>query len=256
MLGYLPDVGVEVLLGSVLVGMGAGMLVYLIVKKRNARKKAEAVPKKEGRSGKIVHGSKWEKEEKPERISKRERGEKPEGISQWDRGENTEWISEWDKEKQPERGLESKGMESSGWGLYGRGENLRDFDERKSKREEIPEVPLQENCGETVVLSLNPMAGPASLVSREPGELATIYLGEELTVIGKLKNASDAVIDLPTVSRIHAKIRKREEDYYLTDLNSRNGTSVNGRLLRPDEEYCLQNEDEVDFAQARYIFLR
>ncbi len=114
----------------------------------------------------------------------------------------------------------------------------------------------QENFGETVVLSASPIAGPASLVSREPGELATIYLLEELTIIGKLGNASDAVIDLPTVSRVHAKIRKREEEYYLTDLNSRNGTSVNGQMLKGDEEYLLQNEDEVDFAQARYIFLK
>ena len=52
-----------------------------------------------------------------------------------------------------------------------------------------------------------------------------------------------------------AKIRKKEEGYYLTDMNSRNGTMVNGRLLLPDEEYRLQNEDEVDFAQARYVFL-
>ena len=91
-------------------------------------------------------------------------------------------------------------------------------------------------------------------MSKEPGELATIYLNEDLTVIGKLENACDAVINLPTVSRIHAKIRKREEAYYLTDMNSRNGTAVNGRLLRPEEEYQLEPEDEIDFAQARYIF--
>ena len=86
-------------------------------------------------------------------------------------------------------------------------------------------------------------------------ELATIYLNEDLTVIGKLETACDAVISLPTVSRIHAKIRKKEENYFLSDMNSRNGTSVNGRLLRPDEEYQLEPEDEVNFAQARYIFL-
>jgi len=74
-------------------------------------------------------------------------------------------------------------------------------------------------------------------------------------VIGKLETACDAVVSLPTVSRIHAKIRKKEENYFLSDMNSRNGTSVNGRLLRPDEEYQLEPEDEVDFAQARYIFL-
>lgn len=114
---------------------------------------------------------------------------------------------------------------------------------------------LHADYGETVVLSAGAVSGPASLVSKEPGELATIYINEDLTVIGKLETACDAVICLPTVSRIHAKIRKKEDAYYLTDMNSRNGTAVNGRLLLPDEEYQLEPEDEVDFAQARYIFL-
>lgn len=113
-----------------------------------------------------------------------------------------------------------------------------------------------ENFGETVVLSSNPVCGPATLVSREPGELATIYLQEEITVIGKLSTAADAVIPLPTVSRLHAKIRRKNGEYYLTDLNSRNGTSVNGCILKGDEEYCLKDEDQVDFAQARYVFLK
>ena len=114
---------------------------------------------------------------------------------------------------------------------------------------------LHADYGETVVLSAGAVSGPASLVSKEPGELATIYINEDLTVIGKLETACDAVISLPTVSRIHAKIRKKEDAYYLTDMNSRTGTAVNGRLLLPDEEYQLEPEDEVDFAQARYIFL-
>lgn len=114
---------------------------------------------------------------------------------------------------------------------------------------------LHADYGETVVLSAGAVSGPASLVSKEPGELATIYINEDLTVIGKLETACDVVISLPTVSRIHAKIKKKEDAYYLTDMNSRNGTAVNGRLLLPDEEYQLEPEDEVDFAQARYIFL-
>lgn len=130
-------------------------------------------------------------------------------------------------------------------------DSIKTMMEKKSPHRE-----REEDFGETVVLSAGVVSGPASLVSREPGELAPIYLQEELTVVGKLENACDAVIDLPTVSRIHAKIRKREEEYYLSDMNSRNGTIVNGRLLLPEEEYRLQEEDEVDFAQARYIFLK
>ena len=83
-----------------------------------------------------------------------------------------------------------------------------------------------ELLGETVVLSSGNVYGPSTLVSKEPGELATIYLNEDLTVIGKLENAADAVINLPTVSRMHAKIRKREGEYYLTDLFGLSGLVV------------------------------
>lgn len=145
--------------------------------------------------------------------------------------------------------------------------NPEDLYEADSVQEKMPEwgdgkykMPEQtgetENYGETVVLSAGQTEGPASLVSREPGELATIYMDRDLMVIGKMENAADAVISLPTVSRIHAKIRKADDEYYLSDLNSRNGTSVNGRLLKTGEEYQLQDEDQVEFAQARYIFLK
>lgn len=136
---------------------------------------------------------------------------------------------------------------------YRRVDTFQDTWQEKSK--ELKYKSGSGDFGETVVLSASVISGPASFVSREAGELATIYLNEDLTIIGKLKNACDAVIELPTVSRIHAKVRKRDGNYYLSDMNSRNGTSVNGRLLLPEEEYQLQAEDEVDFAQARYVFL-
>ena len=78
----------------------------------------------------------------------------------------------------------------------------------------------------------------------------------DLIVIGKMETAADVVLPVSTVSRVHARIRKKQDGFYLADLNSRNGTSVNGRMLKPEEEYLLQDEDQVDFAQARYIFLK
>ena len=129
-------------------------------------------------------------------------------------------------------------------------------EENRTLSRTLENEPKAKDFGETVVLSEGVVQGPATLVSREPGELATIYLQEDMTVIGKMETAVDAVIDLPTVSRIHAKIRRRAQEYYLSDLNSRNGTAVNGRLLKEGEDYQLQHEDEVDFAQARYVFLK
>ena len=153
-----------------------------------------------------------------------------------------------DKKKRAERNSEN---------LYEADISQRKMSEWGEEKYKMPECTGEaENYGETVVLSAGQAEGPASLVSREPGELATIYLDRDLMVIGKMENAADAVISLPTVSRIHAKIRKVDEEYYLSDLNSRNGTSVNGRLLKTGEEYQLQDEDQVEFAQARYIFLK
>ena len=138
--------------------------------------------------------------------------------------------------------------------------NIYEIPQEKETQPEIKEHEVSEEnteCfGETVVLSAGITKGPATLVSHEPGELATIYLDRDITVIGKLETAADAVINMPTVSRIHAKIRKRDGEYYLTDLNSRNGTSVNGQILKNGEDRLLEDEDEVDFAQARYIFLK
>lgn len=220
MSGYLPGIGVDMILGIVLAGMGAGMLIYIVFKKKKTRTASE---------NNVMTPQKFHGNDEAEEAKVHGNG----GAAESDFYRSGE-LSE--KEE---------------WNPVGkaRGES-KSFTEMVKSKEEGPS-----NCGETVVLSLNSAAGPPSLVSREPGELATIYLEEELTVIGKLHTAADAVIDLPTVSRVHAKIRKRDGEYYLTDLNSRNGTSVNGRLLKADEEYCLQNEDEVDFAQARYVFL-
>ena len=157
-------------------------------------------------------------------------------------------MSEWGEEKY-------KMSEWTGETGANRLENSQNIYRETVQQNENYETEKTENYGETVVLSAGQTEGPASLVSREPVELATIYLDRDLMVIGKMENAADAVISLPTVSRIHAKIRKVDEEYYLSDLNSRNGTSVNGRLLKTGEEYQLQDEDQVEFAQARYIFL-
>lgn len=73
-------------------------------------------------------------------------------------------------------------------------------------------------------------------------------------VLGKLQGAVDGVINHETVSRIHCKIELENGEYYITDLNSTNGTIVNEVLLKPNESIKLQIGDEVQIGQARYVF--
>lgn len=74
--------------------------------------------------------------------------------------------------------------------------------------------------------------------------------------IGKLKKNVDFCLDSDTVSRYHAKITKEGEAYYLTDLNSTNGTAINQSLLQTYEKKGIQFGDEIMFADIKYRFLK
>lgn len=221
--GYLPRVSTEILLGVILLLMVLGMLVYILLKKvsGNEQKKSDI-------------------EEKVQSTDERYNRQKEMMLKTCEAGEK--------KNRMEEAAVAGEGITEKRNPVS---EKITKDVEKRKKTEEV-----SEGFGETMVLSSGAVKGPATLVSREPGELATIYLDQDITVIGKLKTAADAVINVPTVSRIHAKIRRRDGEYYLTDLNSRNGTSVNGQMLKTGEDYFLKDEDEVDFAQARYIFLK
>ena len=73
-----------------------------------------------------------------------------------------------------------------------------------------------------------------------------------VTIIGSLAGAADVILRSAAVSRVHAKIYREKESLYLEDLHSRNGTTINGRLLSEEDGYRLQEGDTVFFADVEY----
>lgn len=73
-------------------------------------------------------------------------------------------------------------------------------------------------------------------------------------LIGKQENLVDYVIRDDTVSRLHVRIDRNGEEYFLTDLNSTNGTSVNDRRLETNETVKLDVGDRVEIAHLVYRF--
>ena len=69
-----------------------------------------------------------------------------------------------------------------------------------------------------------------------------------------MKGQADLLLDLPVISRIHAQIEKRGEDYFLMDLNSTNGTFLNGKRLASNEYRQICGGDEIFFAETGYLF--
>lgn len=74
--------------------------------------------------------------------------------------------------------------------------------------------------------------------------------------IGKLKKNVDYCLEQEVISRYHAKITKEGEQFYITDLNSTNGTYVNRKELQTYEKMEIQFGDEITFANIPYQFHR
>lgn len=258
--GFLPGVSMEMILGGMITALGVGMLAYVIGKKLHEMQKEKALVRSreektpirswediDGDKGASMDRGRYSKTVPAGMYSEGDRGAEKTAGDVWTDllRESEEMVPEQSAHEKTAHGKTAHEIIAQGKMAH----EKRTYGNTSGNYKE-------KTYGETVVLSAGCVQGPATLVSREPGELATIYLQEEITVIGKMETAADAVIDLPTVSRMHAKIRRRDGEYYLSDLNSRNGTAVNGRLLQGGEDYCLQEQDEVDFAQARYVFLK
>ena len=109
---------------------------------------------------------------------------------------------------------------------------------------------------ETSVLSGGPsLPFAASLHPEDPGSgLPVIPLDRPVIRIGKISGPSSAVLADETVSRIHAEIRCMDGQFYLIDLNSRNGTTAGGKLLSAEEKYLLTDGVSIAFSRCRYIF--
>ncbi|SCY84369.1 DUF6382 domain-containing protein [Alkaliphilus peptidifermentans] len=75
-------------------------------------------------------------------------------------------------------------------------------------------------------------------------------------IVGKLIDHVDFVISSRAVSRIHAEIFFREDEYYLLDLNSKNGTFVNGKQISSNKPYKINDNDTINFADREYRFTR
>jgi hypothetical protein len=72
--------------------------------------------------------------------------------------------------------------------------------------------------------------------------------------IGKITDGMDAVIMESTISRIHAKITQEDENFYITDMGSTNGTFINEENIQPHSRKQIKIGDILRFANVTYTF--
>ncbi len=89
------------------------------------------------------------------------------------------------------------------------------------------------------------------ILSLDGQVLAEYNMSKERYTVGRLPD-NDIRIDNPTVSGHHSLVINILNDSFLEDLNSTNGTYVNGRLIK---KHALQNGDVVTVGRHQLRFV-
>lgn len=82
-----------------------------------------------------------------------------------------------------------------------------------------------------------------------------IRLSQPSFLIGRSVALNDyALPHALTMGRVHAEILHEEAGYYIPDLNTKNGTYINGKRIESQKKYKLQKGDCIEMGQEKVIF--
>jgi len=119
-------------------------------------------------------------------------------------------------------------------------------------REFTDDTHIQNNF-ETTVLSHTDREYPylRSINGETPEEIS---ITRQSFLIGRLKGQVDYVSEKSAIGKVHAEIITRDGLFFLKDLNSRNGSFVNGIRAESNKEYTIRDGDRITLANCDYIF--
>lgn len=112
----------------------------------------------------------------------------------------------------------------------------------------------EEDMGRTVYMEEKPE--PREITHRllsEDGKLL-MTLDQSSYTIGKKRGEVDLVLSDISISRLHARIVKDNDGFYLEDMNSTNGTFKNGLQLQPYEKRKLEEGDEITLGKITVLY--
>ena len=154
-------------------------------------------------------------------------------------------------EYKEERGTENSGVRYE----MGNGGTAYDPGSRAGRQQPL-EAAAAAQSSDTILLN-GETNGAAAQVKRltalEPGT-EDIVIAYYPFIIEKQENLVDYVLRRETVSRLHLRIDRKEDRYYVQDLNSTNGTMAGGHMLENNEIMEIWDGVEISIAGARYRF--
>lgn len=127
---------------------------------------------------------------------------------------------------------------------------------RKDKSSIIGETSLlSESDGITdnrQVLVMEQTKQTVHLESLEKDRYPVISLQDGSVVIGSMAEGCTYILKERGISRLHAKLMEKADGIYLLDLNSTNGTYLNGEAIEAGKDYRIEKGDLIAFAKCEY----
>ncbi|MBO6270184.1 MAG: FHA domain-containing protein [Clostridium sp.] len=124
-------------------------------------------------------------------------------------------------------------------------EEARRTEERRMRQ-------MEQSFAEGTVVLGRTCEAAGLILEPEKRSLEPIHVGYTPFVLGKHPELTDFCVREEAVSRMHARIDLEQDRYSVTDLNSTNGTRVNGRMLAANETLELADGDFLELGDTGY----
>ncbi len=109
-------------------------------------------------------------------------------------------------------------------------------------------------ASDTVIVPDNPSDNYPYLEGIGDNRAEKIIISKNKFIIGRLDSMADYVMKGNTIGKLHAEIFLAEGSYHIRDLNSKNGTYINGVRIPSNKEWAIKSNDRIKFSDLEYIF--
>ncbi len=100
---------------------------------------------------------------------------------------------------------------------------------------------------------MQPNPAPLLVIRRQDANPTEIQWNKPILTLGR-DTANDIIIDHPLASRRHARLEHDENGYFVRDLESTNGTYLNGEPLNGPQP--LHPGDRIRIGDSEFSFER
>ena len=124
---------------------------------------------------------------------------------------------------------------------------------KEEKKNTVVEAEEEWEVGETLFFENKEMEESWKLQWKERGRQKQVILEEFPCKVGKIKEEVSVVINDVSVSRVHCQFVKKENKIAIMDLNSTNGTFLNGMPLGNGEMIEIEKNDEILIGKVKVL---